>query len=198
MEIWHALTGHIDAKEVQESIKSINDDLYSKPVKYVRFLLASGGGDIAASINLYAYLKAMPVEVETIAFGEMDVAASVIFLGGKKRTTVEGCQFFFREGRYTLADATAPVDMHEEAIAVFRRIHQEMVYIIARETGNDTELVANMLRRRKVMLSDEALEFGLSNATVRTLPLHQQEKFGFRIDEEAYRQKMVDKRQKAQ
>ena len=180
MEIWHALTGHIDKKEIQESIRWINGELYSKPITHLRVILASGGGEIAAGINLYTYLRALPIEVETIAFGEVDVAAALIFLGGKKRSAVKSCQFFFREGRYTIEDATAPVHMLEDAVSVFRREHQEMIYIIAKATGNDTEVVAEMLRRSKVMQADEALAFGLSHETIESLPLSQQEHFGFR------------------
>ncbi len=179
MEVWHALTGHIDKKEVQDSIKWINDELYSKPVKNLRFLIAAGSGEIEAGINLYTYLKALPIEVETIAFGEMDVAATLIFLGGKKRIVVEGCQFFFREGRYTITDPTASIHLHEDAISVFKREHQKMIYILATETGNDMEVITQMLRRSKVMQTSEAEEFGLSHSTVATLPLYQQEKFGF-------------------
>jgi len=180
MEVWYALTGHVDKKEVQESIKWINDELYSKPITYLRFLVAAGSGEIGAGINLYTYLKALPIDVGTIAFGEVDVAATIIFLGGKRRTVVEGSQFFFREGRYTIADPTGPVHAHEEAISVFKRELQEMIHIIARETGNDGEVVAGMLRKSKIMHTDEAREFGLTHETIAKLPLQQQEKLGFR------------------
>jgi len=183
MEIWYTLTGTVDRREVQDAIKWINDEIYTKPVKHLRFLLAAGGGEIGLGINLYTYLKALPIEVETIAFGEVDVAAVLIFLGGKRRIVVDGSRFFFREGRYTVIDQTASVHQHEEVISVFRREQNEMTYIIAQETGNDTEIVEQMLRRSKIMQSDEALDFGLANGHLATLPLHQQEKFGFQLNE---------------
>lgn len=181
MEIWYTLTGTVDKREVQEAINWINNEIYSKPVKKLRCLLAAGGGEIASGINLYSYLKALPIEVETIAFGEVDVAAALVFLGGSSRVIVNGCRFFFREGRYTILDQTAPVHAHEEVIAVFRREQNEMTYIIANETGNDTEVVSDMLRRSKIMLSDEAIDFKLAHRRLETLPLHQQERFGFQI-----------------
>jgi|GEM_PF-1231861 len=183
MEIWYTLTGTVDRREVQDSIKWINDEIYSKPVKQLRFLLAAGGGEIGSGINLYTYLKALPIEVETIAFGEVDVAAALVFLGGNRRIVVDGARFFFREGRYTIIDQTAPVHAHEEVISVFRREQNEMTYIIANETGNDTEVVAQMLRKSKIMQSDEALAFGLAHDHLNKLPLHQQEKFGFQLNE---------------
>ena len=181
MEIWYTLTGTVDRKEVQDAITWINSEIYSKPVTQLRFLLAAGGGEIGSGINLYTYLKALPMEVETIAFGEVDVAAALVFLGGKRRVVVDGCRFFFREGRYTILDQTAPVHAHEEVIAVFRREQNEMTYVIARETGNDTEVVSSMLRRSKIMQSDEAMQFGLAHEHLAKLPLQQQEKFGFQI-----------------
>ncbi len=179
MEIWYTLTGDIDKKGVQESIGWINGELYSKPVTRMKFLIASGGGDIGAGVNLYTYLKALPIDVETIGFGEVDAAAAIVFLGGKSRIAVEDCQFFFHEGRYTIHDHTAPVHTHEEAISVFRRELHHMIHIIARETNNDSEVVATMLRKSKIMHAGEAQEFGLVHKIVNVLPLKQQEEKGF-------------------
>lgn len=178
MEIWYTLTGDIDKKGVQDAITWINAELYSKPVARLKFLLASGGGDIGSGINLYTYLKALPIEVVTIGFGEVDAAATLVFLGGKKRIAVGECHFFFHEGRYTILDATAPVHTHEEAISVFKRELHNMIYIISRETQNDTEVVAAMLRKSKIMRADEALDFGLTHEIVAELPLKQQEEKG--------------------
>jgi ATP-dependent Clp protease, protease subunit len=181
MEIWHALTGPVERKSVQEAIRTINEDLYSKPVKSLRFLIASGGmgGESDAGINIYTYLKALPIEVETIAFGELDTAATITFLGGKLRTALENCQFIFREGRYTIQDPVAAVHAHEEAIEIFRRELQGLIFIIAKETGNDSEVVAKMLRRGKIMSAEESKEFGITNQIVATLPLYQQNRLGF-------------------
>ena len=180
MEIWYALTGVIDKREVQEAIRWVNQEIYSKPIERLRFLIASGGGEIEAGINLHTYLKALPIQVETIGFGEVDAAAILVFLAGEKRTSIEGCQFFFHEGRYTMIDPTAPIHVHEEAIGVFKRELHEMIYIIARTTNNDTEVVANMLRKSKIMQATEAKEFGLCHEIVPKLPLEQQDRgFGF-------------------
>src|SRR3954468_592989 len=137
MEIWHALAGPVEKRSVREAIHTINEDLYSKPVKSLRFLIASGGvgGETDSGINMYTYLKALPIEVETIGFGELDTAASVTFLGGKKRTALENCQFIFREGRYTIENITASVRAHEEAVAIFKRELEGLIFIIAKETG---------------------------------------------------------------
>ncbi len=179
MEIWHTLTGDINEKGVQDSIYWINGEIYSKPVTRMKFLLASGGGDIGAGVNLYTYLKALPIEVETIAFGEIDAAAALVYLGGKSRIAIRDCQFFFHEGRYTIHDHTAPVHTHEEAISVFRRELHHMIHIISSETKNDTEVIATMLRKSKIMHADEAKEFGLVHEIVGTLPLKQQQEKGF-------------------
>ncbi len=184
MEIWYTLTGNIEKKVIQDSIAWINEQLYTKPVQRLRFLIASGGGEIDAGINMHAYLKALPIEVETIGFGGVDAAAIPIFLAGKARIAVEGCQFLFHEGRYTIDDPTAPIHAHEEAIAVFKRELNKMIYIIAKESGNDTEVVANMLRKSKIMETFEAKDFGLCTSVIAQLPLQQQEKFGFQPPEQ--------------
>lgn len=178
MEIWYTLTGDLSKKSIQEAIQWINAELYSKPVKRLRLLIASPGGDIDSGVNMHMYLKALPFEVETIGFGKVDAAAVPIFLGGKRRLAVTGCQFFFHEGRYTILDETAPIHVHEEAVSIFKRNLHDTIYIIARESGNDTEVVAHMLRKSKIMTAKEALDFGLCHEIVATLPLQQQEASG--------------------
>jgi ATP-dependent protease ClpP protease subunit len=129
---------------------------------------------------MHMYLKALPLEVETLGFGKVDAAAIPIFLGGKKRVVVQDCQFFFHEGRYTILDQTAPIHIFEEAISVFKRNLHETIYIISKETDNDTEMVAGMLKRSKIMNAKEAKDFGLCHKIVDKLPLQQQEQgFGF-------------------
>jgi ATP-dependent protease ClpP protease subunit len=181
MEIWYSLTGDIDNKSAQSAIEWINQELYTKPVTNLRFMVASAGGDVDTGTNLYMYLKALPVEVETIGFGVVDAAAVLVFLGGRKRLVVDGCRFFFHEGRYTFEQPTASLEAHEETLSIFKRNLHEMIYIIAKETGNDTERVAQMLRKSKIMLTSEAHDFGLCHEIIEKLPLLQQEQgFGFR------------------
>ncbi len=180
MEIWYTMTGEIEKKAAQDSIQWINDQLYTKPVTHLRFLVASSGGDIDTGTNLYMYLKSLPIEVETIGFGVVDAAAALIFLGGKRRLAVDGCRFFFHEGEYTMKLQTASLSTHEESLSIFRRNLHEMIYIIARESNNDTETVAQMLKRSKIMQTQEAFDFGLATEIIETLPLQQQETgFGF-------------------
>jgi ATP-dependent protease ClpP protease subunit len=179
MEIWYTLTGDVDKRPVQDAIVAINEELYNKPVRKMKMLIASGGGDVDSGVNLYAYLKALPIDVETIAFGKLDIAAIPIFLGGKRRPRDAACQFLFHEGRYTMSDPTAQLHAHEEAVAVFRSNLHNTIYILARETGNDTEVVANMLRRSKIMNETEALDFGLCHEIIDELPLQQQQEKGF-------------------
>lgn len=181
MEIWYTLTGEIEKRGAQDAIQWINEQIYSKPITHLRFLVASSGGDIDTGTNLYMYLKSLPIEVETIGFGVVDAAAALIFLAGKRRLAVDGCRFFFHEGDYTVKLTTAPLSTHEESLSIFRRNLHEMIYIIARETGNDTETIANMLKRSKIMQTQEAHEFGLATHVIEKLPLQQQESgFGFR------------------
>jgi ATP-dependent protease ClpP protease subunit len=179
MEIWYTLTGDLDKRAGQEAIRWINDELYSKPVTRLKFLVASNGGDVDTGTNLYMFLKSIPVEVETIGFGVVDAAAVLVFLGGRTRLAVEGCRFFFHEGRYVIETPVAPLHAHEEAVSIFKRNLHEMIYIIARETGNDTERVAQMLSKSKIMLSEEAKEFGLAHHIIDKLPLQQQQERGF-------------------
>ena len=45
MEIWYTLTGAIDQNSAQLFIGWINNQLYNQPIKKLKFLISSGGGD---------------------------------------------------------------------------------------------------------------------------------------------------------
>jgi ATP-dependent Clp protease protease subunit len=73
-------------------------------IKKLKLMLSSGGGDVDTAIRIYHYIKALPIEVETIGFSQIDSAANMVFLAGKKRTAIKGCRFFLHEGTFTIGN----------------------------------------------------------------------------------------------
>jgi len=48
MEIWYTLTGTIDKNSINNAIVWLNTQIYSNPIKNLKVLISSNGGDIDA------------------------------------------------------------------------------------------------------------------------------------------------------
>src|SRR5205085_8826108 len=97
MELCYAITGNIDPNTLTQLVNTVNSQLCTNNVGILKVLISSGGGDVDTAINIYSYLKNVPIEVETIGFGQIDSAAILIFLAGKRRYAVKDTRFFLHE-----------------------------------------------------------------------------------------------------
>ena len=101
MEDWYTITGNIDANTAHQLITYVNGQIYRTDIKKLKLLISSGGGDVDSAIRIYSYLKALDIEIETIAFSQIDSAANIIYAAGNKRIAIKGCRFFLHEGTFT-------------------------------------------------------------------------------------------------
>ena len=63
--------------------------------------LCSSGGDVAAGIGLYNYIRAIPVELNIHCFGVCGSIAVTAFLAGRKRTSEPVSSFSLHASTYT-------------------------------------------------------------------------------------------------
>ncbi len=173
-EIWYTLTGSIDANGVNQLLVWLGSQIYSQPVKRLKLLLSSGGGDMDSAIRAYAFLKALPVEVTTIGFSQVDSAAVIIFLAGKKRQAVKGCRFLLHEGTFTFFNPTATMSVHKETLAILSELLKRNIEIIGEETGKSKDEVAKALQESTILTTADAKKFGLVQEIIEKLPLTRQ------------------------
>lgn len=174
MEIWYTLTGIIDQNSAQQFIGWINNQLYNQPIKKLKFLISSGGGDTDAAIRIYSYLKALPVEVETIGFGQIDSAANIIFLAGSTRYAVEGCRFLLHEGTFNVGMPNAPLRNHEENLKFFHELFKKHIEILSKETKKKSIEIKRVLSSGTIMTAEMAKSFGIVHDVIQKLPLTKQ------------------------
>jgi ATP-dependent protease ClpP protease subunit len=172
MEIWYSLTGGIDPNVVNQAIGWINGQIYNTPgLNKIKFLISSTGGDGDSAIRLYDYLKALPVQVDTIGFGQVDSAAITIFLAGENRIAVKDCRFIIHEGIYNIAQPSAPMHLHEEVLSLFNEISRRNTSIIVKETKRKVEEIKKLAKEGKPLTCEEAKKIGLVTEIVEKLPL---------------------------
>jgi len=174
MDAFYSLTGVIDKVVVQQAIVTLNQLIWSGEYSGVKFLISSSGGDVDAGITLYTYLKACPLEVHTIGFGQVSSAAVLVFLGGKRRSLTKDCYLIVHEGTYSIALPTAPLHHHEETLRVLKGLLARTTEIISVETGHTKEEIMPIMRDSKKFTDEEAKDFGLCHEVLEKLPLTRQ------------------------
>lgn len=175
-EQWYTITGGIDPNTAQQLILYINGQIYSSNIKKLKLIISSGGGDIDSAIRIYTYLKAAPLEIETIAFSQIDSAANIIYSAGAKRVAIKGCRFFLHEGMYTTGAQTATLHNHEESLLIFKELVKRHVVILAKETGKKEKEINKLLENSTILTAEKAKELGLVHEILEKLPLIKQVK----------------------
>lgn len=173
-EKWYTITGGIDSNVAHQLIVWVNSQIYATPIKRLKLILSSNGGDMDSAIRIYSFLKSLPIEVETIAFSQIDSAANILFAGGEKRTAVKGCRFFFHEGSFTIGNPTNTLHNHKENISIFEELFKNHVKILAKESGQTEKYIRGLLEKGTFLNTEEAKTAGFVHAIVEKIPLTKQ------------------------
>lgn len=171
MEIWYTLTGDITIESSREAINWITNQFYGSKIKKLKFFISSNGGDIDSGARLYDYLKAIPTEVETYGFGQVDSAAMLPFLAGTKRYAVKNCRFRMHEGSYRSQKGFTSLNIHTETLNFLKELARRSSEIISKETGKTFDEVERVKQTGKIFSTREAKEFSLIHEVVAKLPL---------------------------
>jgi len=173
-EQWYTITGGIDVNTAHNLITYINGQIYGSNIKKLKILLSSTGGDIDSAIRIYSYLKALSIEIETIAFSQIDSAANIIYSAGSKRIAIKGCRFFLHEGTFTVGAQTTTLHNHEESLVILRELLKKSINILSKETGKNEEEIKKLLQTSTILSAEEAKELGLIHEILEKLPLTKQ------------------------
>jgi ATP-dependent Clp protease protease subunit len=173
-EQWYTITGGIDVNTAHNLITYINNQLYNSNIKRLKILISSPGGDVDSAIRIYSYLKALSIEIETIAFSQIDSAANIIYAAGGKRVAIKGCRFFLHEGTFTTGTQTTTLHNHEETMLIFKELLKKHVNILSKETGVKEKEINKLLHESTILTAEKAKELGLVHEILEKLPLTKQ------------------------
>jgi ATP-dependent Clp protease protease subunit len=174
MEDWYTITGAIDVNTAHQLINYLNGQIYRTDIKKLKLLISSSGGDMDSAIRIYSYLKALSIEVETIAFSQIDSAANIIYAAGSKRIAIKGCRFFLHEGTFTTGAQTTTLHNHEEALSLFKELRKKHIDILSKETSKKEEEINKFLQESTILSAEKAKELGLVHEIMEKLPLTKQ------------------------
>lgn len=173
-EQWYTITGSIDQSVAHNLITWVNNAIYSSNIKKLKIIISSIGGDIDSAIRIYCYLKALPIDIEMIAFSQIDSAANIIYSAGSKRIAIKGCRFLLHEGIYTTGHKTTTLHNHGEDLVIFKELLKKSVSILSLETGKTEPEIEKLLQNSTILTSEEAKDLGLVTEILEKLPLTKQ------------------------
>ncbi len=173
-EQWYTITGGIDINTAHNFITYINQQIYSSNIEKLKILISSTGGDVDSAIRIYSYLKALSIDIETIALSQIDSAANIIYAAGTKRIAIKGCRFFLHEGTFTTGSQSATLHIHEEALTIFKELLKKHVWILSKETGKKEKEISKILQDSIILTAEKAKELGLVHEILEKLPLTKQ------------------------
>ena len=173
-EQWYTITGGIDVNIAHNLITYINGQIYNTNIKKLKIIISSPGGDVDSAIRIYSYLKALSIDIETIAFSQIDSAANIIYSAGNKRIAIKGCRFFLHEGTFTTGSQTTTLHNHEETLSIFKNLLKRHIDILSNETGKTPREINRLLQKSTILSAEEAKNIGLVHEVLEKLPLSKQ------------------------
>ena len=110
--------------------------LVSQGAKSLYFLLASPGGEINTGIELYNFLKSLPIHIVMHNMSAIDSIATVVFLSGDERYACPNSSFLFHGAKTTfLKDTSFDVRQINERASSLEKDEEKIKGIITNSTS---------------------------------------------------------------
>ena len=112
-------SGHVESRDVYinfygpiefniaQGLMDLCCRLVSQGAKSLYFLLASPGGEINTGIELYNFLKSLPITIVMHNMSAIDSIATVVFLSGNERYACPNSSFLFHGAKTTFLKETS-------------------------------------------------------------------------------------------
>lgn len=129
----------------------------------ITILLNSLGGGIHAGIASYTFIRSLPVPVTTINIGNVDSAANMVFLAGKRRMAAPASTFHLHGGTRGF-NGPQNIAALEEALSSLRSDNDRMAEIFAIETGLERAQMREIIIQGRTFNAAEAIQAGMIEA----------------------------------
>ncbi|HJT10540.1 MAG TPA: ATP-dependent Clp protease proteolytic subunit [Candidatus Nitrosotalea sp.] len=126
-------------------------------------LISSHGGDTAAGLTVYNYLKGLPIKITTCNIGTVSSIAIVLYCIGNKRVSVPHAKFLIHEPWWAFQESKLDEYEIDEILKRLTIYKQNIAKVIATNTGKSILEVLEAMHHRTVFTSDEAQSWGLTH-----------------------------------
>jgi ATP-dependent Clp protease protease subunit len=127
--------------------------------------LSSPGGEVAAGITLYNFLRGLPIKLVTHSTGSVDSIATVVFLAGEERYATPISTFVFHGVQTGFKkDSALTIYQLKEVISGLEEDHNKIVHVITQRTKLTEDEVRELFRQGESKNSVFAESKGIVNA----------------------------------
>ncbi|MGI0102125.1 MAG: ATP-dependent Clp protease proteolytic subunit [Nitrosotalea sp.] len=156
------LNGPINNQTIN-SLMAVIDNKMKEGVRDFVLLLSSHGGDTAAGLTGYNYLKGLPVKITTCNIGTVSSIATVLYCAGDRRISVPHAKFLIHEPYWSFHESNldeGEIDEISKRLSIYK---ENVAKVIAKSTGKETLEVLEAMHQRTTFTPDEALSWGLTH-----------------------------------
>lgn len=161
------LSGEVDkelAEKIVRQLLILESDSDTKPI-YV--YIDSPGGDVDAGFAIFDMIRFIKPPVYTIGMGLVASAGALILLAAQKdnRLGFPNSHYLIHQPLSGIKGVATDIEIHAKEI---EKIKAKINTLIAAETGKDKAAVAKDTNRDYWLSADEAVEYGLISAVVKS------------------------------
>lgn len=149
----------ITKQNVDLLIKNISNIIFNNIIKNLYFLFSSHWWSVSAWIDLYNFLKAIPVNVIMHNTGSIDSIANIIFLAWNEKYACPNTSFLFHWVSFTIAgETTFNLNQIKELQSSLETDQKKIAWIISDNSKLKIGEIENFFNAWKSLYTEEALE----------------------------------------
>lgn len=144
------------------SLMQTIQNLLQQETGKIILLISSPGGQVAAGLSLYNFLKGIPIQIDTHNYGSVDSIAIVVFCAGQKRYCVPNARFLMHGIGFDIPQPTRFEEKQlEEKIKDLKMDKANIVKVISENCKKSEEEISDDIHEVKVLNPEEAKNYGL-------------------------------------
>lgn len=148
--------------QTTESLIGALSNLVNKGVRKIYLLLSTPGGSVMHGMNLYNFLRGLPVDLTVHNIGNVDSIGNAVFLAGEHRYACPHSTFMFHGVGF---DVGAGIRLEEKPLLQYldsiRADHKRIGAIIEQRTRLSKEEVTNLFLEQQTRDATFAIGCGL-------------------------------------
>ncbi|REC96136.1 ATP-dependent Clp endopeptidase proteolytic subunit ClpP [Kushneria indalinina] len=140
------------------------------PDKDIHLYINSPGGSVTAGMSIYDTMQFIKPNVSTVCIGQAASMGALLLAGGAegKRYCLPHSRMMIHQPLGGFQGQASDIEIHTREILTIR---QRLNEILAHHTGQDLEKIARDTDRDNFMNGEQAVEYGLIDATLAHRPV---------------------------
>lgn len=150
-----------------DSTRSLSEFLLNArtdPKCEIELFITSAGGDPSCAFALYDLIRSIPNKVTTVAAGNADSAATIIFLAGNKRAIMPNATILMHTPRVELgADRKLSFQEIKRLYLRQRTLFSKLLKIFVSRTKQKKATIKRLCYKLKVLSAKEVVKYGFAH-----------------------------------